>query len=366
MTTSSAPKPQSSGRQTHAAAQFWLASVHVPGKAAATGLAAESEGFDGVSFGDTQNLAADPFAGLCLAAAATTRLGLMVGVTNPVTRVAAVTAAAIATVQVSSGGRAVLGVGRGDSALGHIGQRPASVAVTTTFVEQLQGYLAGEAVDIHGQASRIPWIIQTGLAKVPVDVAATGPRMLALGAAHAERMTINVGAIHDRLEWAVQEAMRVRAESDRSGLPLSLGAYVVVAAHPDVQVARDLARGPMAAYAHFSGMPGAPGGQLSAEDQAVVAAVTAAYVHSGHSTNHPSGEVRLGNAQPAHLAHIDDGFVDRFGIVGTPATCVARLRELSSLGLERFLLVEGRDATRPDDVARAHRTLVEEVIPALR
>ena len=142
---------------------------------------AEAEGFDGISFGDTQNLAADPFSGLCIAAAATTRLGLMVGVTNPVTHVAAVTAAAIATVQVESHGRAVLGVGRGDSALGHIGQQPASVATTTTFVEQLQGYFSGEHVDIRGQESRIPWIGQNGLRKVPVDVAATEPRVLALG-----------------------------------------------------------------------------------------------------------------------------------------------------------------------------------------
>src|ERR1019366_4775719 len=105
--------------------EVWLASVHVPGTAIACGQAAEAEGFDGISFGDTQNLAADPFSGLCLVAAHTGRLRLMVGVTNPVTRQPAVTATAIATVQVESAGRAVLGVGRGDSSLGHLGSRPA-------------------------------------------------------------------------------------------------------------------------------------------------------------------------------------------------------------------------------------------------
>jgi hypothetical protein len=30
------------------------------------GLAAEAEGIDGISFGDTQNITADPFPGLCL------------------------------------------------------------------------------------------------------------------------------------------------------------------------------------------------------------------------------------------------------------------------------------------------------------
>ena len=72
--------------------EVWLASVHVAGSAVAVGRRAEAEGFDGISFGDTQNIAADPFAGLCLAATQTERLGLMVGVTNPVTRLPAVVA----------------------------------------------------------------------------------------------------------------------------------------------------------------------------------------------------------------------------------------------------------------------------------
>src|SRR6185437_6007249 len=63
--------------------EVWLASVHVPRTAVAYGQQIEAEGFDGISFGDTQNIAADPFAGLSLAAAHTDRLGLMVGVTNP-------------------------------------------------------------------------------------------------------------------------------------------------------------------------------------------------------------------------------------------------------------------------------------------
>jgi 5,10-methylenetetrahydromethanopterin reductase len=335
--------------------EVWLASVHVPGLAVAYGRAAEDEGFDGISFGDTQHLAADPFVGLSLVAGQTERLGLMIGVTNPMTRVPAVTAAAIATVQTESRGRAVLGVGRGDSSLGHLGQRPASVDVTARFVQRLQGYLRGDVVDIDGYASEIPWIARTGLPKVPVDIAATGPRMLALGAQFAERVTFNVGALAARVAWAVTTAQRVRHEFDGSARPLSLGAYLVVAAHPDVRVARELARGPLAAYAHFSGMPGGPASQLHDDDRAVVEAVAADYDLSGH-----------GQRQVRHVAHLDDGFVDRFGVVGPPRRCAHRLRELAALGLDRVLLVEGRDAGVPDDQEYAHRCLVEEVLPALR
>ena len=47
---------------------------------------AEGAGFDGLSFGDTQGLAADPYVGLALAARVTSMLLLGVRVTNPVTR----------------------------------------------------------------------------------------------------------------------------------------------------------------------------------------------------------------------------------------------------------------------------------------
>ncbi|MHB1585146.1 MAG: LLM class flavin-dependent oxidoreductase, partial [Acidimicrobiales bacterium] len=124
--------------------ELWRAAVHVPGAAVTLAVAAERDGFDGLSFGDTQHLAADPFVGLALAAGETERLGLMVGVTNPVTRHPAVTAAAIASVQLVSGGRAVLGVGRGDSSLAHLGRRPAPVEATERFVADVQAYLRGE------------------------------------------------------------------------------------------------------------------------------------------------------------------------------------------------------------------------------
>src|SRR5215211_1924899 len=81
---------------------------------------AEREGWDGIVVVDSQNLSGDPFVGLALAARETSRLRLGTGVSNPATRHPAAAAAAIASVHVASGGRAVLGVGRGDSALAHL------------------------------------------------------------------------------------------------------------------------------------------------------------------------------------------------------------------------------------------------------
>ena len=148
--------------------------------------------------------------------------------------------------------------------------------------------------------------------------------------------------------------------------PLSLGAYLVVAAHPEVSVARQLARGSVGPYAHFSGMPGSPSSGLSEADRAVIEAVTADYKFSGHSTRHPSEVVRKGEQPALHVKHLDDAFLDRFAVVGTPGHCAAKLNELAALGLERVLLVEGRDAAAPEDERRAHQCLVDDVLPALR
>ncbi len=53
-------------------------------EAEASARQAEIDGFDGLSFGDTQCLAGDPCIGLALAAGASERVQLAVGLTNPV------------------------------------------------------------------------------------------------------------------------------------------------------------------------------------------------------------------------------------------------------------------------------------------
>jgi 5,10-methylenetetrahydromethanopterin reductase len=185
---------------------------------------AEASGYDGITIVDSQNLSGDCYVGLAAAAAQTTRIRVGTGVTNPFTRHAAVTACAIATVHAASGGRAVLGIGRGDSALAHLGHAPASPDVLAHYLDQLQGYLRGEEVpfdesgdlarlDLAHQptGSRIQWLRPGRYSKVPVDVAATGPKVIAIAARLADRVTFAVGADPTRLRWAIDTARSARA-----------------------------------------------------------------------------------------------------------------------------------------------------------
>src|SRR5258708_34987477 len=128
--------------------EIWMIAFPIPGAFAQMARMAEESGFDGIGIVDTQNLAADPYAELCLAAHATKRLKLRTAVTNPVTRHPAVTASAIATVQAESGGRAVLGIGRGDSAVAKIGEPAPSGKNFARYVSQVPGLLRRDAVTL--------------------------------------------------------------------------------------------------------------------------------------------------------------------------------------------------------------------------
>src|SRR5919109_29334 len=114
--------------------EVWALGVGLPKLAVRQAQAAERAGFDGFALVDSQNLAGDTYVGLALAAHATERIKLATGVTNPLTRHPAVTASAIATVQAESNGRAVLGIGRGDSSLAYLGLAPASMPVFDSYL----------------------------------------------------------------------------------------------------------------------------------------------------------------------------------------------------------------------------------------
>ena len=121
--------------------ELWTVTGPTVGQAVANTVRAERDGWDGITFGDSQNIVGDVWVEMALSAAATSTLRLATWVTNPVTRHPAVTASAAATLQAESGGRVELSIGRGDSALAHLGLAPAPVAVLAEHVERLQGYL---------------------------------------------------------------------------------------------------------------------------------------------------------------------------------------------------------------------------------
>ena len=331
---------------------FWLGTFPIPGRAAELARMAEGDGWDGLAFTDSQNLGGDVFAALGVAAQVTSRITLATGATNPATRHPAVVASAIATIQVESGGRAWLGIARGDSALAYLGRKPQPLGEFAAGLEQVQAYLRGETIDLNGFASRIEWL-STQTPHVPISVAATGPRVIEIAARIADAITFSVGADPQRLRPAIELATRIRR--DTSLPPLRLGAYVNSIAHPDVAVARELVRGRMGVYARFSTMSPSVTSTLSEADRRVVEELAGTYDLRAHAA---SGA--------RHEAALADDFVDRFGVVGPSENVAERLVELARLGLDHLVIV-GHSRNTPSEVlAESSHRFGLEVIPRVR
>lgn len=358
--------------------EIWITGVASPRASARTARQLEEAGWDGFLVVDSQNLSGDPYVALAMAASTTQRLGLGTGVSNSVTRHAAVTACSIASVDRVSNGRAVLGIGRGDSALAHLGRAPGRLAQFERYLRQLQTYLRGEAVpfddiDIPAAmappmseleladappASRIDWIAQGlagGIRKVPVEVAASGPRVIAIAARHADRVMFALGADLDRIAWGIETARAARRAAGMDPDTLRFGAYLNVGCHTEIDRARDLVKGGLTTFARFSVMHGRTSGPLSSGDDAVLHELRNAYDMKAHT---------MANSRQAEV--LTPAFIDRFAITGRPDRVIERLRQVKALGLDKISVSGGMRGASAEDAATSKALLETEVLPALR
>jgi 5,10-methylenetetrahydromethanopterin reductase len=337
------------------AMELWTMRIPEIGTAGAQAERAEQLGWDGITFTDSQNLVGDPFVAVALAATVTERLRFATGVTNAFTRHPAALANIAATVQETSGGRFVLGIGRGDTALFHLGKKPMPVTQFAAAVTDLQSYLANETIDCDGRPSRLRFLDRCTQPKVPIDIAVSGPRMIELGAHVAERVTLAVGADPDRVAWALEVARDAAADAGRDPATISFGAYVNVGCHPDLDAARGLISGAVAAFAHFSSMPGSTGAGLNEADRSVVAEVGRRYDSNEHLSN-----------AAEHTRALQPGFVERFAVVGPPDVWADRLRGVAALGIDRFVITGASFRADRDHARTADQLLTGELLPALR
>jgi 5,10-methylenetetrahydromethanopterin reductase len=352
--------------------EFWRAGGNTT--TIASVKAAEAEGWDGQMFMDSQCLSPDPYVLMGACAMATDRIKLSTGVTNPLTRHLAVTAGGAATLQAISGGRAVLGIGRGDSALAYLGLAPVRLTAFERALHDLQTLLGGGRIGFGAQplgddapsadtlslsdrptGSGLEWLAKD-LPKVPLDVAATGPKVIEMAAPVAERVTFSVGAIPERIAWALDLAHAART---RRGLPQSgvtYGAQIIVICHRDRAAALERATISVAPLARFQVIQGEVAGPASASDAANFAAIRKGYDMTKHAKSLETSRL-IG-------ASLTPDFVERFTIAGTPDHCTERLLELIRCGLERFVVVG--PGFYPEDDPSGRSLFASEVMPAVR
>lgn len=328
--------------------EFGHCTIAPPFQGAALAVEDEQFGFDIRYFGDNHSLHPDPFVALFDAARATKKIKLATGIVTTVTRHPATLANLAAPLQLVSGGRAILGIGKGDSAVGMIGRGPQKHDEFVENTRLLRTFLAGDSVRLGQYESSLAWLKGLPYTPVPIEVACAGPRTIAAAAALADRIQLTVGAAPERIRWALDIIERALAEAGRSRRDVKIGALVPLVVDPDRNVAAERLRTGAAVIAHMSALPGIDLSQQPERLRRVTERLREAYSYRHHNMEQVNPMRDL----------VDAEFADWYGIGGPASYVVERMGALVELGLDFIFL-----GTIP---AAEREVLAGDVMPVIR
>src|SRR6478609_7339668 len=182
---------------------------------------AEDLGVTHFGVGEGPLLFSDPYQQMALASQQTSTIKMGTYVTNPLTRIAPVTANSVATLNALAPGRTFVGIGTANNALRSMGNKPATIRELTDAVTVTRGLLRGERVAHRwrGEETEIEFLDKTGtwydIADVPIWMAAGGPKGLKAAAALADAVIYCLGPnpamitlVRRELDAAVEAAGR--------------------------------------------------------------------------------------------------------------------------------------------------------------
>jgi 5,10-methylenetetrahydromethanopterin reductase len=202
------------------------------------------------------------------------------------------------------------------------------------------------------QASRITWV-DTHAAAPPIDIAATGPRALAVAGRTADRVVLGMGGHVKRVKWGIEQARAARSATGSDPATLSIAIPVSVAVTDDRAAGRRLVSNLVATSARFAAISGSVVGPVSDEEASVYEALVKSYDMNQHAGDQP----------PV----LTDAFIDDFAIVGSPERCLERLLELHEAGVDAFqILPPMAGSVSAADTQLGYNRLVEEVLPQIR
>lgn len=306
-------------------------------------VSAERLGFDAVWIGDTQLLTPDLYSAMALCANATSRIRIGSGVTNTVTRDLTVTAGGVLALNEFSGGRCLLGVGVGGSAVGTVGLDADSAAEFRRKLALIKALVAGEAVTLNGVEVRG----RIRAPRVPLYAASSSPRVLQIAGELADGVILNVGVvpelIREALDHVAEGARRVGRDPESLDVVVIAGSSIGA----DRGRALDETRSWAATTLRRVGKWMAAGGD---ELRALGATVLARYRWDEHIAE-----------GAAHARPVSDEVARRFVFAGTAADVSQTVRRLEACGVTHVLpLLMGTN------IAGTLEAWSREVMPAWR
>ncbi|GHO79893.1 LLM class F420-dependent oxidoreductase [Ktedonobacter sp. SOSP1-85] len=272
---------------------------------------------------DSHVLWMDPYPLLVLMAVNTASLRLGTCVTNPGTRDPSITASSFATLQAISGGRMIMGIGRGDSALRVMGKQPVSLTVMENAIQEIRTLVSGEATHLNEQAIQLKW----ARSRLPIFVAAYGPKALRLAGRVGDGVVLQCADPH-LIKWSLNFVREGCEEAGRDWSQFHIMCATAGYVSDDLEYARSQVRWfPALVSNHVIEL-------LSRYPATDLPAELTSYVRQRSSYDYQK-HCQVG---ASHAEFVTDEVVDRFCVIGTADQCRQRIRELAVIGVNEFNL----------------------------
>jgi probable F420-dependent oxidoreductase len=307
---------------------------------------AEDRGFGYIWAWDSHVLWQEVYPVFTLIAANTTTVKIGPCVTNPATRDVTVTASVLATLNEISGGRMVMGIGRGDSARRVIGKPPVTVEHLEEACRAIKALAEGREIDYEGTPTQLKW--STG-ATLPVWVAAYGPKALRAAGRVADGLIMQLADPYI-VEWSLQYVREGAEEAGRSFEDIQIMSAAPAYITDDLAYARDQVRWfPALVSNHVVDLVKRYADTDLPQELTDYIAAREHYDYAEH-----------GRTGAEHASFVTDEVVDRFCVIGTAERCREKLRELEALGVHQFNIY-----SMVDDPAAVIEGFGDQIIPTL-
>jgi 5,10-methylenetetrahydromethanopterin reductase len=309
---------------------------------------ADRYGYAMIGIADTPGNAMDPWIAAALAGRATRKATVAICVTNLVTRHPAVSAAAVASLDLITGGRALLGIGAGHSGTRNLGQRNSTakeLAEGTRFIRRL---LRKEHVPVGEGEAYISWVQRPS----PVFLAASHPKGLQAAGAEADGAFANYGLAAENIADSEKRIRDAAIAAGRSPDEVEVWQIAALDCNEDGELARNKV-GAMLAF-----LAGYVIGDKNLEARGVPEQYREPLLELRRRYSTRPGEADIKLVRELGLF---DYLSRRLSICGTPADCLAQARAAKAAGAKRLMLTVSLAA----DPVKTVELFGEHVLPHL-
>jgi 5,10-methylenetetrahydromethanopterin reductase len=225
----------------------------------------------------------------------------------------------------------IVGIGLGDSSVETMGMKPSTLANFEKSLQQMRELFAGKEAELPSGKIHL---LHPCKGRVPIYIAASGPKMLELSGRIADGIIVLVGVAGEYIANAKEKIAAGAKAVGRKLEDINLVLWVPCAVS-DNSPAKD------AVKAHVARVVAHPLPYvLDPNEQKVLEEIRKTYDYYHHM-----------DQQANHAEVIPDWLVDKFAIAGTVAQCRAQIERIKKTGIQQIAIIpyscpgEDREAT---------------------